>query len=717
MPIALTDERRELASIARSFLQDRDAIGAARALLDATSETLPSFWDELVSLGWLGLHLPEEYGGSGYSLEELVVVVEELGRVAAPGPFLATVISSATVNAIGSDDQKKHLLPGLAAGSLRSGVGLAGSLKRADDGTLSGDSGLVFGGETANMYLLTVGDDVALVRADQAKRVATNSLDRSSRVVRLDVNGVKVADDHLIRGAARVLRSAARALTAAEAAGGAAACTEMAVEYAKAREQFGRTISYFQAVKHHCANMFVDAELAAAGAWDAARVGVLGEQAALTADLATTEALPAYRRCAEKNIQVLGGIGFTWEHNAHLYLRRAAALCAFVGADSAAALDAYELLLAGVETHGGVALPAEAENYRAEARRFGERYRSLPADQRRDALIESGYLLPHWPKPYGRGANAIEQLVIDEELPDLEDPGLGIGTWVLLTLIQHATPAQIERWILPSMRLEQRWCQLFSEPNAGSDAAAIQTKATRVEGGWLVNGQKVWTSGAQNCNRGLATVRTDPDAAKHAGVSTFAIDMNAKGVEVRPLREITGEALFNEVFFDDVFVPDDDVVGPVNQGWTVARATLGNERVSIGSNKGALDQISAHDLVEAIQRFAPDNVAYRQEAGQLAAEEHAMQALSLRNVMRAIIGGPPGPEGAVTKLLSAEHQQRTTTFAMKVAADAAVSGDVDRYGFRYLFAKCLSIAGGTSEITRNIISERILGMPRDPLAK
>ena len=168
---------------------------------------------------------------------------------------------------------------------------------------------------------------------------------------------------------------------------------------------------------------------------------------------------------------------------------------------------------------------------------------------------------------------------------------------------------------------------------------------------------------------------------------------------------------------DLVCLPDDDVVGPVKQGWTVARATLGNERVSIGSNKGALDQISAHDLVEAIQRFAPDNVAYRQEAGQLAAEEHAMQALSLRNVMRAIIGGPPGPEGAVTKLLSAEHQQRTTTFAMKVAADAAVSGDVDRYGFRYLFAKCLSIAGGTSEITRNIISERILGMPRDPLAK
>jgi len=212
-------------------------------------------------------------------------------------------------------------------------------------------------------------------------------------------------------------------------------------------------------------------------------------------------------------------------------------------------------------------------------------------------------------------------------------------------------------------------------------------------------------------------VRTDPDAPKHAGVTAMAIDMRSPGVEVRPLREITGETLFNEVFFDDVFVPDDDVVGEVNQGWTVARATLGNERVSIGSNKGALDQIGVPDLIEAVRQVDAGNAAYQREAAQLAAEEHAMQALSLRNVMRAIIGGPPGPEGAVTKLLSAEHQQRTTTFVMKVAGDAAVSGDIERYGFRYLFAKCLSIAGGTSEITRNIISERILGMPRDPLAK
>ena len=205
--------------------------------------------------------------------------------------------------------------------------------------------------------------------------------------------------------------------------------------------------------------------------------------------------------------------------------------------------------------------------------------------------------MPHWPRPWGRAAGAVEQLVIDEELPDVERPQLGIGTWVVLTIVQHATPDQIERWIRPSLHGDLYWCQLFSEPNAGSDAAAIQTKAARVDGGWLVNGQKVWTSGAQNSNMGLATVRTDPAAPKHAGISTFAIDMHAKGVEVRPLREITGESLFNEVFFDDVFVPDDDVVGEINSGWTVARATLGNERVSIGGNRSNRDVIDDEELV------------------------------------------------------------------------------------------------------------------------
>ena len=216
---------------------------------------------------------------------------------------------------------------------------------------------------------------------------------------------------------------------------------------------------------------------------------------------------------------------------------------------------------------------------------------------------------------------------------------------------------------------------------------------------------------------GLATVRTDPEAQKHAGVTTMAIDMRAQGVEVRPLREITGEALFNEVFFDDVFVPDDDVVGVVNQGWTVARATLGNERVSIGGNRSNRDIIGDDDLVAVAERYARGDHGVAVEVGQLAAESHAMTALNLRHVMRAVIGSGPGPEGAITKLLAAEHNQRVSSLALRIAGESGFSDGEPRVRFQYLFDRCLSIAGGTSEIVRNIIAERILGLPRDPLTK
>jgi alkylation response protein AidB-like acyl-CoA dehydrogenase len=468
-------------------------------------------------------------------------------------------------------------------------------------------------------------------------------------------------------------------------------------------------------VKHHLANMLVDVELAAAVAWDAARAAGRGAQGAVAGAVAATQALPAYRRCAEKNIQILGGIGFTWEHDAHLHLRRAGSLAALFDLD--AAVDVTRLVGGGATADESVELPEEAETYRAEVRAFRAAYDALPEGEKLPALIDSGYCMPHWPHPFGRAATAVEQLVIDEELPDVERPQLGIGTWVLLTLLQHGNDDQIARWIRPSLDGEHYWCQLFSEPNAGSDAAAIRTKATRVDGGWLVNGQKVWTSAAERSTMGLATVRTDPDAAKHAGVSTFAIDMKAAGVEVRPLREITGESLFNEVFFDDVFVPDDDVVGEINQGWTVARATLGNERVSIGGNKSNRDVIDDAELVAIAERYAPGDRAVAVEVGQTVAESHAMSALNLRQVMRAVIGSGPGPEGAVSKLLSAEHAQRVSSLGLRIAGEAGYADGEPRVRFQYLFDRCLTIAGGTSEIVRNIISERILGLPRDPLAR
>jgi alkylation response protein AidB-like acyl-CoA dehydrogenase len=459
--------------------------------------------------------------------------------------------------------------------------------------------------------------------------------------------------------------------------------------------------------------MLVRAELAVAVAWDAARADGQPEQAALAADVAAAIALDAYIANAQVNIQLHGGIGFTWEHDAHLFLRRASSLAALVGPGDAARRSVYRQTLTGIRREYGVDLPEEAEQYRAEARAFVERYQSTPEADRRTLLATSGFLMPHWSPPFGLGAGPVQQLVLEEELAEIPMPNLGIGSWLVLTLTQQASAEQVDRWVPASLAGELRWCQLFSEPGAGSDAAAVSTKGVRVEGGWLVNGQKVWTSDAMNCNRGLATVRTNPDAPKHKGITAMAIDMKAKGVQVRPLREITGEALFNEVFFDDVFIPDSDVVGEVDNGWTVARATLGNERVTIGG--GSREGLAATELTELAERYAPGDGAATVAVGALIAEEQAMRLLNLRAVARALASTGPGPEGNITKLLSAEHAQRVTEEGMRIAGPAAVTGETPELTFEYLFDRCLTIAGGTSEITRNVIAERILGLPRDAL--
>ncbi|MDR3662076.1 MAG: acyl-CoA dehydrogenase family protein, partial [Mycobacterium sp.] len=347
--------------------------------------------------------------------------------------------------------------------------------------------------------------------------------------------------------------------------------------------------------------------------------------------------------------------------------------------------------------HGAsFSLPTEADRFRLEATEATAKLRSLPPAEHRDYLVDTGYLVPHWPRPWGRQAGVIEQLVIEEEFSaggGIELPELGITGWVMLTITQAGTDEQRARWVEPVLRGQINWCQLFSEPGAGSDAAAVRTTATPVDGGWRVTGQKVWTSLAHECQWGLATVRTDPDAPKHAGVTMMAIDMSSPGVRVLPLRELTGEALFNEVFFDDVFVPDADVVGDVNRGWLVARATLGNERVSIGGGSGGIG-VGADDLIKLLDN-APGGASARWEhrVGEVIAELHALRLLNLRNASRAIAGGDTAAEANVSKLLQAESSQHVSELAIELAGTSAVAGRTPELTRAYLYARCLTIAG------------------------
>jgi alkylation response protein AidB-like acyl-CoA dehydrogenase len=718
MSIAITDEHRALAQTVSDFLDKNGARAAARALLTADHEELPAFWRELGQLGWLGLHLPEEHGGSGFGLPEVVIVAEEMGRAVAPGPFVPTTIASAVLAVAGSAQAQARLLPGLADGSVIGAVALAGDVRVAD-GKASGQAGPVLSGGLADVLLVATGGDVALIDChDEGVTVTVPAnLDPARRSVRITLDGVQA---EVMPGAGQMLTDLARTILAAEATGVARATTEMASAYAKVREQFGRPIGMFQAVKHHCANMLVGAELATAAVWDAARAAAGGgDQFTYTAAIAATLALAAADENANLNIQVHGGIGFTWEHDAHLYLRRATAIEAIIDAE-AAAEQVTDSVRNGVRRARAIDLPEEAEPIRAVVREFIGRIADLDEDARRKAMIESGYVMPNWPKPWGRDAGAIEQLVIEQEFSAarIKRPSYGITSWVILTLIQYATPEQVSRWVVPALNQEVIWCQLFSEPGAGSDAAGVRTRATRTDDGWLVNGQKVWTSGAHLSRYGLATVRTNPEAPKHNGITMMVIDLKADGVTVRPLKMATGNSDFNEVFFDDVFVSDAEVVGPVDGGWTVARATLGNESVSIGGGGGGMAMPS--EAFIAPFDAHPERLAGGSgRVGRHIARNQAMGVLNLRSAHRAVAGGEPGPEGNVTKLLLSEigHEAAAIMAALAGPDLAFLEGPGMLGGALALGHRAMSIAGGTSEIKRNQIGERILGLPRDPLIK
>ena len=731
MSIAITNEHRALAQTVSDFLAKRQSRAAARALLEAETEPLPGFWAELAGLGLLGLHIPADHGGSGFGLSETLVVAEQMGRQLTPGPFVPTVIASAVlVGALEMDAAEsraaaaaERLLPGLGDGSVVGAVALGGGAAFAG-GTVSGDAGVVISGHLADVLLVPSGDDVAVVELASGGVTATvpANLDQSRRAARVVLDAAPAV---LLPGARRLLTDIARAVFAAEAIGIAAETTQQAADYAKIRVQFGRPIATFQAVKHHCANMLVAAELATAATWDAGRAADAagragdGGQFSYTAAIAATLAIPAAAGNASLSIQVHGGIGFTWEHDAHLYLRRAAAVAAIVDAGQAAA-EVTDLVRQGVRRTAAINLPAEAEAIRAAIRPDVERLAALDGAARTEALIETGYAMPHWPRPWGRDAAAIEQLVIEQEFAEagIKRPGLGITSWVILTLVQHATPEQVQRWVRPALSQEVIWCQLFSEPGAGSDAAGIRTKASAVDGGWRISGQKVWTSGAHLAGFGLATVRTNPDAPKHQGITTMVIDMHAPGVTVRRLKMPTGHSDFNEVFFDDVFVPDADVVGPIDGGWTVARATLGNESVSIGSGDGgmALPGTAFIAPLDAHPERLPGGPS---RIGTHIARTQAMSALNLRSAYRAVAGGGPGPEGNVAKLLLAELGHEAAAIMAELAGPdgAFLEGDGAMAATLVLMNRAMSIAGGTSEIKRNQIAERILGLPRDPLVK
>ncbi len=364
-------------------------------------------------------------------------------------------------------------------------------------------------------------------------------------------------------------------------------------------------------------------------------------------------------------------------------------------------------------------------------------------------LAEAGWVVPHWPPPYGSNANPVHQLIIEEEFARAgvgrpSNP-IGIG-WAGPTILVAGTEAQKARYLWPALSGEEFWCQLFSEPDAGSDLASLSTSAVLDGEEWVVNGAKIWTSGAHLAKLGILLARTDPDAPKRKGISYFICPMDAPGITMSSIIDMTGAHSFNQVFFDGVRIPADCVVGEVNDGWRLAKATLANERVSL-STGGVLwgSGPSAGDLVDLVRGGGVDpavrsDPVTRQALAPTWIEGELLRLLQLRTLSARLSGRTPGPEASIQKLMADEHGQRVMELAKRLTGPAGMltgSGPAGRlpprrrggateirfpedprvervwhYGF--LFSPALTIGGGTWAVQRNIISELVLGLPRDP---
>ncbi|MEU6778205.1 acyl-CoA dehydrogenase [Nonomuraea angiospora] len=694
-------------------------------LLRAGTDGRPPFWAGLAEQGLLGLHVPEEYGGSGYGLLETAVAVEALAERMAPGPYLPTVLASAVINA----SKRPEHLESFADGTLTGAVALTGALTgtRTEDGSLvvSGTADPVLGGSLADALVLPVatddGEEWILVDASAVTVTEVKSLDLTRPVAKVEVSELVVPAEGILGGVQRpdVLNLAA-ILLGAEAAGLASWCVTAAAEYAKVRVQFGRPIGQFQGIKHKLSRMLVALEQARATVWDATRTD--GRELEYAAAIAGVMAPDAAVQCAKDAIQTFGGIGYTFEHDAHLYYRRALTLRALLGSSSEWAAKVTGLALEGVAREMQIDLPEDAEELRESIQAEIAEIARLEGKEQKRALADRGFVMPHLARPWGRDAKPLEQVLIAQELKaaKVKLPAMIIGAWVVPSVAAYGTREQQERFLPRTLSGETIWCQLFSEPGAGSDLASLQMKAEQVEGGWKLTGQKIWTSVAHVAEWGICIARNSGEGSKHQGITYFLVDMKAPGVTVRPLTEMTGENLFNEVFLDDVFVPDDLVVGEVGDGWKVARNTLSNERVSLSSGSGGTGA-SVPDLLGLIGRLGRElTPAEAQQVAGVVCEGHSINALSLRVTLKQLAGAEPGADASVRKLLSTSHAQHVSETAVDLLGAAAVVGadmklgDAGYWNRAVLATRAMTIYGGTTEVQLNIIGERMLGLPRDP---
>jgi alkylation response protein AidB-like acyl-CoA dehydrogenase len=761
MNLALTDDQRMIGEAAAGFLADASAIAAVRKAAESADGHDAALWRGIGEMGWCGTAIAEAHGGLGLGPVELCLILEQMGRHLACSPFFASVALAGTLLAeAGTAAARKKYLPQIARGALRAtatfegaGVWARKDRKAAGGWRLKGRVQGVVDGAGAQLVLVATGQGVFAVAAGARglKATAQRGWDGTRRLADLVLANVEAerVDDAAHRHGAYRAESLARLYLAAEQLGGAQQCLDLTVRYTGERRQFGRAIASFQAVKHRCAQMMVRVESLRSAVHGAAALAAGRPDAdSLARECAGAKAWAAetYFHCAAEAIQLHGGVGFTWEFEPQLHFKRAQAGSHLLGTPDT--LLGSESVLQAVEGKGrktGLKNDlAESEGDRAFRRQVSEwmrkhlkgrfaglQHRGGPGDEEfapalrkewEKELAAGGWTCVGWPKPWGKGLSIGQQVIFQEEYARAGGPGrislLGEG---LLgpALISFGSEDQKRRHLPGIVAGTTYWAQGYSEPNAGSDLSNVQTRAEpQPDGSWKVYGQKIWTSLAHESDWIFVLARSEPGTRGGKGLSFLLLPLKQPGITIRPIRQMTGNSEFNEVFFDGAVAAPDDVVGGPGNGWRVAMGLLEAER---GVSTLGQQMRFAHEL-QLVVAAARRNGTLRDP---LVRQRLARAWFGLRvlryNALRMLAGGESTalPREALIFKYSWSNWHRDLG---KLAADVlgpaadAVSDDprIRPLQQLFFFSRADTIYAGTNEIQLNLIAERGLGMPKEP---
>jgi len=762
-----SDEQLEIAEHFGRLIESQVPMREVRRVFEGEKPYCIETWQQMADQGWLTL-ADRDVDGGGLSLGDLCLLGLRLGKALAPLPFLGHVaLATQALVRFGSEGAKKAYLEEFTAGKLLATFAFREPgqddwrlipAATVEDGLLTGTKVAVpYGGQS----------DIAIVAAKQldekapqgvtlflvdlrqqsVSRTEAETIDPSSRYATLVFDGAKAAPLHhgtIEQQQYEQLIYSAVVVDAFMQLGSAQAAFAMARQYALERYAFGRPIGSFQAIKHKLGRMYESLCIAEANChFGAAAMTYKPHLLAVAAASAHLAAIDAFNHCARDNNKIHGGISATWEHDCHLYYRRAklAAVAlgntptwnailtqALVEHQHDMAIDLADL--GSEDAHK--ALREEIRAWIAKHRPDPESLEGLDHEEKFARILDwqkakaaAGWACPQWPEQYGGKGWTPEKVAIwhqeeGEELRDLVYP-LSIIDIAGPTIMAWGSEEQRNRY-LPKMRTgEEFWCMLFSEPHGGSDVAALRTRAVKDGDHWVVNGQKVWTSNAQHADFGLLVVRTDPTVAKHRGLTYFLVDMHSPGIEVRPLKQITGNTEFCEVFFDNVRIPDSARMGDVGGAWKIIMSSLANEKVALHSFQihlqrfmAAVEETTANGLPAVANPYVQDKLAL------FARRFWAIRFIELQSMHNLMTKREPGQEEAINKLIVAATNMELASVALDLYNERCFAGggegneNLRFFEYVYLHFVGVSMGGGTDEIILNLIGEQFLGMPQEP---